>query len=76
MELYIFNIHIIVLIDLKLSSVTSEEFEETEGIIRIRNSKKNRQHNGEKKGDEQRSTEHRHKTKDRVTRTSLKTGVN
>ena len=39
-------------------------------------SKKNRQHNGEKKGqkDKQRSTKHTYKTKDRVTRTPLKTG--
>ena len=45
--------------------------------IRIRKSKKNRQHNGEKekdKRDKQRSTKQTHKTKDRVTRTPLKTG--
>jgi len=56
-----------------------EEFEDTEGIIRIRISKKDRQHNGQKKKvqrDKQRSTKHTHKTKDRVTVTSLKTGVN
>ena len=35
---------------------------------------KNRQHNGQKKKDKQRSTKHIHKTKDRVTRTPLKTG--
>jgi hypothetical protein len=38
-----------------------------------------RQHNGEKKKgqkDKQRSTKHTHKTKDRVTRTPLKQGVN
>ena len=34
----------------------------------------NRQHNGQKKKDKQRSTKHTHKTKDRVTRTQLKTG--
>ena len=28
-----------------------EEFENTKGVIRIRKSKKNRQHNGEKKKD-------------------------
>jgi hypothetical protein len=41
-----------------------EEVEVTKGIIRIRISKK----------DKQQSTTHAHKTKDRVTRTSLKTG--
>ena len=48
----------------------------TRGVIRIRISKKNRQHNGQKKKDKQRSTKHTHKTKDQVTRTPLKTGVN
>jgi len=42
-----------------------EEFEDTKGVIRIRKSKKNRQHNGQK--NKQRSTKHTHKTKDRVT---------
>ena len=28
---------------------TSEKFEDTKGVIRIRNSKKGRQHNGQKK---------------------------
>ena len=49
---------------------------ESEGIIRIRISKKNRQHNDQKekyKKDKQRSTKHTQKTKDRVTRTPLKT---
>jgi hypothetical protein len=44
-----------------------EEFEDTKGVTRIRNSKKNRQHNGQKeKGqkDKQRSTNYTHKTKD------------
>jgi hypothetical protein len=39
---------------------------------------KNRQHNDQKKKiqkDKQRSTKHTHKTKDQVTRTPLKTGV-
>jgi len=39
--------------------------------------KKNRQHNGQQikvQKDKQRSTKHTHKTKDRVTRTSQKTG--
>ena len=30
---------------------TQEEFEDTKGVIRIRISKKNRQHNGQKKKD-------------------------
>ena len=53
-----------------------EEFEDTKGAIIIRISKKNRQHNGKKKvqKDKQRSTKHGYKTKDRVTRTPLKTG--
>ena len=49
-----------------------EEFEDTKGVIRILKSTKNRQHNGQK--DKQRSTKHTNKTKDRVTRTSLKPG--
>jgi len=32
-------------------SLFQEEFEDTKGVIRIRISKKNRQHNGEKKKD-------------------------
>ena len=54
-----------------------EEFEDTKGATRIRISKKNRQHNGQKKKvqqDKQRSTKHTYKTKDRVTRTPLNTG--
>ena len=55
-----------------------EEFEDTKGAIRIRISKKNRQHNGQKKKYKrtslQRSTKHPYKTKDRVTRIPLKTG--
>ena len=35
---------------------------------------KDRQHNGQKKKDKQRSTKHTHKTKDRVTPIQLKTG--
>ena len=52
-----------------------EELENTKGLIRIRISKNNRQHNAQKKKkDKQRSTKYTHKTKDRVTRTQLKTG--
>ena len=48
-----------------------EEFEDTKGVIRMRISKKNRQHRVQK--DKQRSTKHTYTTKDRVTRTPLKT---
>jgi hypothetical protein len=41
-----------------------KEFEDTKGVIRIRISKKNRQHNGQK--NKQRSTKHIYKTRDRV----------
>jgi len=56
-----------------------EDFKDTKGAIRNRISKKNRQHNSQKEKaqkDKQRSTQHTYKTKDRVTRTSLKPGVN
>ena len=55
-------------------SCLQEEIEDTKGVIRISISKKNRQHNDQNKKDKQRSTKHKHKTKDRVTRTPLKTG--
>ena len=46
------------------------------GVIRIYKSKKNRQHNGQKNKDKQRSTKHTHKTKDGETRTPpLKIGM-
>ena len=48
-------------------------FEDSKGVIRIRKSSKNRQHNGQMKKDKQRSTRHTHKTKVRVTQTPLKT---
>ena len=54
-----------------------EEFEDTKGVTRIRKSMKDRQTQWPKeKGqrDKQHSTKHIHKTKDRVTRTPLKTG--
>jgi len=38
-----------------------EEFENTKGIIIIRKSKKNKQHNGWNKKDKQQSTKHAHK---------------
>jgi hypothetical protein len=63
--------------NLELNNIMKQDqFDNTKGIIRIRNSKKDRQHNGQKKNDKQRSTKHTHKTKDRVTRTALTTGVN
>jgi hypothetical protein len=59
--------------------MSEEKFEDTKGVFKIRKSKKNRQHNGQKKTvqrDKQRPTKHTYKTKDRVTRTPLKTWVN
>ena len=55
-----------------------EEFEDTNGEIIISISKKNRQHNGQKKGQKeiQPPTKHTHKTKVRETRTPLKPLVN
>jgi hypothetical protein len=55
----------------KISESSEEKFEDTKGAIRNRISKKNRQHNGQKKvqKDKQRSTKHTYKFKDRVTRT-------
>ena len=35
-----------------------EKFEDIKGVIRIRKSKKDRQYNGQKKKDKQRSTKH------------------
>ena len=49
--------------DVLPNKMTYEESEDTKGVIRIRISK-NRQHNGQKKKDKQRSTKHTHKTKD------------
>jgi len=58
-------------------AMQEEEFEDIKGAIRIRISKKNRQHNRHKKKvqkDKHRSTKHTHKTKDRVKRTPLNNG--
>jgi hypothetical protein len=47
-----------------------EEFEDTKGVIRIRKSKKDRQHNGQKKKDKRTNNDLQNitqKTKDRVT---------
>ena len=54
-----------------------EKFEDTKGAIRNRISKKNRKHNGQKKKCKRTNNDRQnihHKTKDRVTRTPLKTG--
>jgi hypothetical protein len=64
-----YNIHV-------CERILEEGFKDTKGVIRIRKSKKDRQHNGQKKRDKQRSTKDTHKTKDRVTPTPLYTGVN
>ena len=39
-------------------AISEEEFEDTKGVIRIRKSKKDRQHTVQKKKDKQRSTKH------------------
>ena len=57
----------------RISKIIKEKFEDTKGIIRIRISKKNKQHNGQKKKYKGRFTKHTHRTKDRVTQTPLKT---
>jgi len=57
--------------------VYQEELEATNGVIRIRKFKKDRKHNGQKKKEKRTNNDLQHityKTKDRVTRTSLKTG--
>ena len=41
------------LIEIEIQFILYEEFEDTKGIIRIRKSKKNRQHNGQKKKNRQ-----------------------
>jgi hypothetical protein len=59
-----------------MSDHSYDEFEDTKGVIRIRIFK-NRQQHGQKKKiqkDKQQSIKHTHKTKDRETRTPLKTG--
>ena len=50
-------------------------FEDTKGVIRIRISKKNRQHKEKVQKDNQLSTKHTRKTKDRVPQTPQKTMV-
>jgi hypothetical protein len=60
-----------------IKDLQQEEFEDTKGVIRIRISKKNIQHNGQKKKYKRTNNDlkkHTHGTKDRITRTPLKTG--
>ena len=62
-----------------ITTIIQEEFDDTKGVIIIRKSKKNGQRKCQKKKvqkDKQRSTKHTYKTKDRATRTPLKTGMN
>ena len=62
-----------------MTIATQEELEDTKGIIRIRKSKKNRKHNVHKKKDKRINNDLQnitHRTKDRVTRIPLQTGVN
>jgi hypothetical protein len=53
----------ILFIILLINEKEQEEFKDTKGVIRIRISKKNRQHNGQKKKYKQRSTKQTHKLK-------------
>ena len=53
-----------------MTYLLQDEFEDIKTVIRIRISKKSRQHNDQKEkvqNDKQRSTKHTYKTKDRVT---------
>jgi hypothetical protein len=52
-----FDQHLVEIFIVTISEV-QEEFEDTKGVIRIRKSKTDRQHNGQKKRDKQRSTKH------------------
>ena len=51
--------------------ILKEEFEDTKGVIRIRTSKKNRQHNGQKKEDKMTNNDLQSIHIKRVTRTPL-----
>ena len=75
----VFRYCYIISYNLYVHHLYSKEFEETKGLIKISKSKKDRQHNGQKKKKQkhkQRSTKHTYKTKDYVMRTTLKSGVN
>ena len=55
-----------------------KEFDDTNGVIRIRTSKKDRQHNSQKKKDKRTNNDLQnitHKTDDRVTRTHREPGM-
>ena len=59
-----------------LMFLSKEKYADTKGVIRICKSKKDRQHNVQKKKDKGTNNDLQHithKTKDRVTRTPLKT---
>jgi len=56
---------------LKIVSHVEEEIDDTKGVIRIRKSNKDRQHNGKKKKEKINLQNTTQKTKDRVTRTPL-----
>ena len=61
----------------KLDDVIQEEFEDTKEVIRICKSKKNRQHNGQKKKYKRTNYDLQNiriKTKDRVMRTPINPG--
>jgi hypothetical protein len=51
-----------------------EEFEDTKGVIRIRKSKKDRQHNGQKKKDKQRLDIYSFSVKYSALKSNKKTG--
>jgi CRISPR/Cas system-associated protein Cas5 (RAMP superfamily) len=57
-----------------ITDLIYEEFDDTKEVIRIRKSKKDRQHNGQKKKDKKTNNDIQNiaqKTKDQVTRTTL-----
>jgi len=61
------------------SNVVWEKCEDTKWVTRIRKSKKDRQHHGQKKQDKRTNNDLqsiKQNVKDRATRTPLKTGVN
>jgi hypothetical protein len=63
------------LIDIFIAGI-QEEFEDTKEVVRIRKSKKDIQHNGQRQKDKRTNNDPQnitHKTKGRVTRTPLKT---
>jgi len=59
----------------KLWILGYKTFEDTKWVISIRESKKDRQYNGQKKKDKQRSKKHNAETKDRATRTEVNSGA-